>query len=251
MGAPSSSTARRRKRKDLEMLEHTCDLATFGIDHKKVFDEAYREAGKLQKGQFSMQFDPFAAGLLDAVRTSLLSGRRESERGIRAELYKLNVYRKNAFFKAPKDTPDSESMLGSLVIVLPTPHKGGSLLLRHEDKEWTFDSAKVFSNLRSKVTSHNAQVAFCGHSSPLLTLSDHHLRPPLRRAAVWLLPPEWAVDAPAFAPRPAARYHVRPVRALKSRGHRALGHRGIQIQPSDARLCCIRRWRSHDEASVH
>lgn len=32
-------------------------------------------------------------------------------------------------------------MFGSLVIVFPTPHEGGSLTLRHNDEEWTFNSA--------------------------------------------------------------------------------------------------------------
>ncbi|KAG6823711.1 hypothetical protein H0H93_003197, partial [Arthromyces matolae] len=34
-------------------------------------------------------------------------------------------------------------MFGSLVIVFPTPHEGGALVLRHFDQEWTFDSAAL------------------------------------------------------------------------------------------------------------
>jgi hypothetical protein len=33
-------------------------------------------------------------------------------------------------------------MFGSLVIVFPTPHEGGALLLRHRGHEWTFDSGQ-------------------------------------------------------------------------------------------------------------
>jgi len=39
-------------------------------------------------------------------------------------------------------------MLGSLVIVFPTPHQGGELILRHLDREWTFD-ANALMALRS------------------------------------------------------------------------------------------------------
>ena len=39
-------------------------------------------------------------------------------------------------------------MLGSLVIIFPTPHKGGELVLRHKDREWTFD-ANALMTLRS------------------------------------------------------------------------------------------------------
>ncbi len=37
-------------------------------------------------------------------------------------------------------------MFGSLVIVFPTPHQGGALLLRQEPREWTFDSAEILSD---------------------------------------------------------------------------------------------------------
>lgn len=47
-----------------------------------------------------------------------------------------------SFFKPHIDTPRSEKMFGSLVIVFPTPHEGGVLLLRHRGKEWTFDSGR-------------------------------------------------------------------------------------------------------------
>lgn len=34
-------------------------------------------------------------------------------------------------------------MFGSLVLVFPTKHEGGALILRDDHKEWTYDSAKV------------------------------------------------------------------------------------------------------------
>jgi hypothetical protein len=37
-------------------------------------------------------------------------------------------------------------MFGSLVVVFPTPHKGGALILRRNDEEWTFDFAKELSS---------------------------------------------------------------------------------------------------------
>ncbi|KAI0291797.1 hypothetical protein B0F90DRAFT_1774587, partial [Multifurca ochricompacta] len=38
-------------------------------------------------------------------------------------------------------------MFGSLVIVFPTAHEGGTLQLRHRGQEWTFDSASELSGL--------------------------------------------------------------------------------------------------------
>jgi hypothetical protein len=50
---------------------------------------------------------------------------------------------KGSFFKPHVDTPRSEKMFGSLVIVFPTPHDGGALFLRHQGHEWIFDSAPL------------------------------------------------------------------------------------------------------------
>jgi 2-oxoglutarate-Fe(II)-dependent oxygenase superfamily protein len=50
-----------------------------------------------------------------------------------------------SFFKPHVDTPRGEKLVGSLVVVLPTPHEGGALLIRHRGQEWTFDSASALS----------------------------------------------------------------------------------------------------------
>ena len=39
-------------------------------------------------------------------------------------------------------------MFGSLVIVYPTAHQGGELLLRHKGREWKFE-ANALTSLRS------------------------------------------------------------------------------------------------------
>ena len=61
-----------------------------------------------------------------------------------------------AFFKPHKDTPRGQSMFGSLVVVFPTPHEGGALVLRHSDEEFTFDAAALLSKRPSSI----AYVAF-------------------------------------------------------------------------------------------
>lgn len=49
-------------------------------------------------------------------------------------------------------------MFGSLVVVFPTPHDGGALVLRHRERGWTFDSSKML--LEPRVPSSVAFVAF-------------------------------------------------------------------------------------------
>ncbi|KIY52044.1 hypothetical protein FISHEDRAFT_70278 [Fistulina hepatica ATCC 64428] len=89
-----------------------------------------------------MSFDVYRSGLIRVVETELMKNSTVSlDPHIVPELYKLNVYEAGGFFKAHVDTPRASNMFGTLVIVFPTMHQGGQLVLRHNDKEWSYDSA--------------------------------------------------------------------------------------------------------------
>jgi hypothetical protein len=65
-----------------------------------VYDEAYRRAGAMCTDQFMTDFCPYAAGIIDVVTQLLVpptvgetaGSTAATMRGLRAELYKLNVY---------------------------------------------------------------------------------------------------------------------------------------------------------------
>ncbi|KAI0806650.1 hypothetical protein C8Q74DRAFT_1223495 [Fomes fomentarius] len=158
----------------MDHLAAQCQPATFGRNDEDVLDETYRKAGKMDVEQFMLAFDVERAGLIDVVRTCLFPGEEETKH-VKAELYKLNVYGQGAFFKAHKDTPRAENMFGSLVIVFPTPHQGGALLLRQEPREWTFDSAEILSD--PAAAANIAFVAFFSDVEHEVTpvLSGHRL----------------------------------------------------------------------------
>ncbi|PIL34921.1 hypothetical protein GSI_02708 [Ganoderma sinense ZZ0214-1] len=137
----------------LQHLADTCAPASFGVGGEDIYDETYRKAGKLDCEDFAITFDASRSCLADVIRNELLveNPKKVKSEDLNIELYKLNVYGKDAFFKAHVDTPRSELMFGSLVIVFPTPHEGGALKLRasgHEEgenPEWTFDSSALLA----------------------------------------------------------------------------------------------------------
>ena len=120
-------------------------------------DETYHKAGKMDPDRFASLLDPVRTNLMKVIRDSLLEGTQSTDY-ITVELHKLNVYSthsifirllklirspgKGSFLKAHIDTPRGEKMFGSLVVVFPTPHEGGALLLRHRGHEWMFDSGR-------------------------------------------------------------------------------------------------------------
>ncbi|TFY74627.1 hypothetical protein EWM64_g9383 [Hericium alpestre] len=130
------------------------------IDFTKATEEQLAALSRAcrKNGRRSLRYAhvPERTDLHTIIRNDLLEG-ENSTRPIRFELYKLNVYGKDSFFKAHIDTPRSETMFGSLVLVYPTEHEGGALVLRHRGEEWTFDSAQAVKN---QATTSIGYVAF-------------------------------------------------------------------------------------------
>ena len=60
---------------------------------------------------------------------------------VRAEFYKLLVYEPGGFFKPHRDTEKHGDMFGTLVIVLPSRHGGGELVVEHGGESVALDLA--------------------------------------------------------------------------------------------------------------
>jgi hypothetical protein len=58
---------------------------------------------------------------------------------IEADFYKLLVYDPGSFFVGHRDTEKTPGMFATMVLVLPSIHRGGELLVRHLGREMVFD----------------------------------------------------------------------------------------------------------------
>jgi hypothetical protein len=83
---------------ELEQLTQACEPASFGVKQENVLDETYRKADKMDSECFSLALDN--TDLIKIIRGCLLEG-LNSKRGIKAELYKLNIYGKYLIFIHP------------------------------------------------------------------------------------------------------------------------------------------------------
>ncbi|KAF8915525.1 hypothetical protein CPB85DRAFT_1432835 [Mucidula mucida] len=163
---------------ELSHLISSCDAAPFGRGTETVLDDAYRKAHKLDVSQFSTVFELASTPILNKISQDLVDMEVSIKRAVRAERYKLNVYDKGGFFKPHQDTPRAENMFGSLVIVFPTPHEGGTLILRDEGLEWTFDAAQLLAS----VTSEAPKVAYVAFYSDV----EHEVMPVVSGSRVTL-----------------------------------------------------------------
>ncbi|ESK89103.1 hypothetical protein Moror_5276 [Moniliophthora roreri MCA 2997] len=162
----------------LTKLISVCDAAPFGRGAQTVMDESYRKALKLELAQFATPFDLAATGILHKIQQDLVDTDTAIRRPIRAEPYKLNIYDKGAFFKAHHDTPRAENMFGSLVLVFPTTHEGGNLILTEKGQRWTFDAPSLLSGS----TPTSPEVAFVAFFSDTM----HEVQPVTSGARITL-----------------------------------------------------------------
>ncbi len=88
---------------------------------KDVINSNVRNALDCRACNFEMS-EKFNKEVLEVIRKEI---EEKSTQGKEVTLvpYKLNIYEKGGFFKAHVDTPTDPSMIGSLVINLPSPHK--------------------------------------------------------------------------------------------------------------------------------
>ncbi|EFX01365.1 hypothetical protein CMQ_6307 [Grosmannia clavigera kw1407] len=115
--------------------------APYGKGEETVVDTSVRSTWELDAGQFELQ-GPAWERLLETVLASVKKSLGVVS-PIRAELYKMLLYEKGAMFKAHTDSPKIPGMFGTLVIVLPSIHQGGEVVLRHRGEKKVFASSHV------------------------------------------------------------------------------------------------------------
>ncbi|KAJ5579842.1 uncharacterized protein N7459_005827 [Penicillium hispanicum] len=170
----------------LRQLVEDCEPASFGRGQETVMDPEYRKAGKLDTHRFVTSFHPADFGIIENIQQILAPGCNIREdnfppvglRRVEAELYKLNVYSgPSGLFQSHVDTPRSNNQIGSLVVCLPCPFKGGNLIVRHNDREmnlqWehrsadTIQWAAFYSDCEHEIKTISGVLGFfCSHAYP-------------------------------------------------------------------------------------
>src|SRR5260370_7250490 len=97
--------------------------------------------------------------------STVIAGLGCSGMNVSAKLYKLLVYETGGLFRPHRDTEKADGMFGTLVVVLPSAHGGGELIIRHGTRD-------VSVNLSSPEVSELTFAAFyadCKHEVKPIT----------------------------------------------------------------------------------
>ncbi|MEW6159374.1 MAG: 2OG-Fe(II) oxygenase [Verrucomicrobiota bacterium] len=197
----------------LQQLIEQATRAPYGQGEDTLHNETVRKTWQLPASTVRIggkSWEKTFSQLLASVVDGLGCG----EAMVSAELYKLLVYDPGGFFAAHRDTEKAGGMFGTLVVVLPSAHRGGELVIRHAGREVTIDlSSEEFSELKFAAfyadCEHEVRPVAEGHRVCLIynliqlsgAKTEESLRAPLYSdeiaAATEMLKDAFAAPAPA------------------------------------------------------
>jgi len=117
-------------------------------------------------------------------------------------------------------------MLGSLVVIYPTAHEGGELVLRHGDHEWKFDANSLTASQSSPSLAYVAFYSDLEHevlevtSGRQVTVTYNLYQSTLRRT--WKLPSSLQIPKGSLTFKPRSRVRSRARNSYPMAGHWAL-----------------------------
>ena len=119
-------------------LVKLCERAPYGRGGETLVDTRVRKVWQLAPSKLRLAGKAWPR-TLDRILATVTEGLGCGSAKVRAELYKLLVYDRGSFFKPHRDTEKADGMFGTLLIVLPSAHEGGDLVVRHAGRKASMD----------------------------------------------------------------------------------------------------------------
>jgi hypothetical protein len=134
--------------------------APFGMGSSTIIDENIRKTWEIDSNKFNIT-NPAWEELLDKITEKIKADLGLEKYQIEANRYKLLLYEEGDFFLPHKDTEKEKDMFGSLIIGLPSKHKGGELIIE-------FGNEKEIANFEND---------FCVNYAAFYADCDHEIKP--------------------------------------------------------------------------
>jgi predicted 2-oxoglutarate/Fe(II)-dependent dioxygenase YbiX len=121
----------------IERLIAIAEAAPYGRGEETVLDPKVRRTWQIGPDRIRIGGRRWEQTLSDLVADA--AGALGVNEPVAAEFYKLLIYDVGSFFVDHRDTEKIHGMFATLVIVLPSAHSGGELVVRHLGQEKTLD----------------------------------------------------------------------------------------------------------------
>lgn len=127
--------------------EHIHELLTeaepspFGYRDQTLHDERVRSAREVQAAAVHLDPETWSTRLQRGIDHIVRALGFPEPDDVTTALQKLVLYDEGGFFAPHRDTERDPTMWGTVVVVLPSAHRGGELVVEHAGASKTFDTA--------------------------------------------------------------------------------------------------------------
>jgi len=118
----------------IEAVIKRAHRAPYGRGEHTIVDTSVRNAWQLDSPDVRIGGKAWEK-TFRLMMSTVIAGLGCSGMNVSATLYKLLVYETGGLFRAHRDTEKADGMFGTLVVVLPSVHGGGELIIRHGTRE--------------------------------------------------------------------------------------------------------------------
>lgn len=164
--------------------------AKFGWRDQTLQDKNVRDAWEISKSKIKIEsgWNKELSSVLDLLKNDL--GLSETAK-LKANLHNLLIYEPGQFFEYHQDSEKLDGMVASLVVVLPSKHSGGSLIIDHHGVKKQFKTSQFPLDKLSLIAfyadcHHEVKAIIEGYRVALtynLVLEQNSIKPRLSKAS--------------------------------------------------------------------
>ena len=116
--------------------------ARYGLEDRTLLDPGVRDTWEIARSRIKIDQRHWKQTLLPELERMRRGLGLPEECRLSAELHNMLVYEPGQFFLPHQDTEKQDDMIGSLVVLLPSDHKGGSIQIEHHDEKVSFKGSR-------------------------------------------------------------------------------------------------------------
>ncbi len=129
-------------KKQVKSMLTVAKPAKFGWKDKTIFDDNVRSCWEISKNNINIDtrhWNKTLKPMLNSMKENLGLPKRSE---LKANFYNMLIYSEGHFFKPHRDTEKCDNMIATLIIILPSKHSGGNLIVEHYDEKKQFQSSR-------------------------------------------------------------------------------------------------------------
>ncbi|PBK72531.1 hypothetical protein ARMSODRAFT_882642 [Armillaria solidipes] len=125
--------------RDARLIIECASQAPYGHNEQTIVNTEVRDTWEIDQGSIKFENPVWDTFLKQTVVPTVSQSLGTPSTNVRCDLYKLLLYQEGSHFHKHQDTAKVPGMFGTIIIILPSPYKGGEVHVSHSGSSQVFD----------------------------------------------------------------------------------------------------------------